>query len=1230
MKKIRIFKRKNFMKINTIVIVLLFTFILVSGSSISLTLKNISTSNNYNFKEIGEKISNGLASRNRKLISQTYIKINDKQSFLIEPLDDRMYGYNAYDSSGQLLEGPVWFIFDDPGTIEQIAPTQSDDFIAGATYTGCDKRWLGCENGSGKIWEIDIDTGEMTLVGGGGENLNSLAFDPFYNRCYGSGDDNYLYEIDIYTGEQTQIGAFGSGVQYMIGMAFSLDGVLYGWDLGNDKLWTIDTDTGEATEVGPLGIDLNYAQDGAFDYGTGTLWLTAYNSSMGGFLAYYDLDTEELEVIDNFQGGAQITGSIILNEWLCPEHDMALKNIDYPETGPATPNMDMQITVRNEGNNTETFDAQMEIINYQPGALLMEEGFEGDFPPEGWETDSWTQCYNNCSPDPPCACAYKYDQEQYYDNNITSKAVNASEYKKCNLGFYFGADLLYPQYCSFYVKYRRNENDSWKDITPWDNPLGGYFEGGYTSVSIVCFPEHCGEALQIKWEYIGYYYYYNYFVLDSVTIEGCNSYEEYAEVVEDITLAPGKKMEIEFPPWTPPQWQDPEFENTWVNYLVHAFVMLNGDHNPSNDKKEKLIDLYFGFFHDVGCNNVSRAESGPAQTLPVTGHIKNFGQYNESGFKTYIEISELDNDNFAELITEDFSDSTFPPNAWTKTHNNWMYSSTNYAGGTTGEARFYYYPYSTDIFRLYTPLLNTSEFEIIEIEFKHFVDHFFTPYILKLETSQDGINWDTLWKIEPTENVGPELINILTDKNIGSNLYVSWTFDGISYNIDNWYIDDIIIKGYNLVDPEYEDELDISTIEPGEELEVNFNDWTPEFLQYETTGIKKYIVKAWTQLENPTDQNPDNDLFKKLITLDYFHDVGIKNISSPSIPCNSCSKSKTYAPPMPEIYIPAGTEDIDVIVENNGTFPELDLYGTKVYSDEIADIDLEEPVGGTKLLNFDDYTFVDQGVYALYCDLPLEIDDFPENNEKDIIIGVDDSGPYSWIEEIDPPEPDGENGWYVSDVEVTICAEDPEIAPGIPGSGVCGFFVLYNGGSGQFIPGNCITIIIGDDGNDILIEYWAVDCVDNLESTHHSFTIDMDQTVPKIDLTYEVSGNKWLGWEFIFTATATDIMSGMDYVEFYLNEVLQETIIGPGPEYTWTIRYEPLPRAIFTATAYDKAGLFSSDEIIDPRTNTHSYSKNSQILSKISLSQYSFNLLLLRLFERFTILHQILDDFGRF
>jgi hypothetical protein len=143
--------------------------------------------------------------------------------------------------------------------------------------------------------------------------------------------------------------------------------------------------------------------------------------------------------------------------------------------------------------------------------VLLDENFSGTFPPEGWETGFFDQNNSSCcDSEPPCVRG-KYSG-QYVDNFMTSKAIDASNYEKCIIKFYFGANF-YGHHVCVYLKYRRNETSPWIDITPWSLPMGEVCE--YYEVDIAYDPEGCGESLQIKWEYLGYYYYY----LDAICID---------------------------------------------------------------------------------------------------------------------------------------------------------------------------------------------------------------------------------------------------------------------------------------------------------------------------------------------------------------------------------------------------------------------------------------------------------------------------------------------------------------------------------------------------------------------------------------------------------------------------------------------------------------------------------------------------------------------------------------
>jgi hypothetical protein len=180
----------------------------------------------------------------------------------------------------------------------------------------------------------------------------------------------------------------------------------------------------------------------------------------------------------------------------------------------------------------------------------------------------------------------------------------------------------------------------------------------------------------------------------------------------------------------------------------------------------------------------------------------------------------------------------------------------------------------------------------------------------------------------------------------------------------------------------------------------------------------------------------------------------------------------------------------------------------------------------------------------------------------------------------------GLNNWYVSDVFFNFTYECDEIAD---------IFYWIDGG-----PWLTYTepFYLKDDGKDISIEWSAADHEGNYSEADGPFFCNIDQTKPDIALSYEVGpGNPYQGWEFTFTATAEDVMSGMERVEFYKNDVLQETVYGPGPEYSWSFMYFPEPSVSFSAMAYDNAGNSEWDSI-----------PNCADINNLGLSYYKNNL----------------------
>jgi hypothetical protein len=319
-------------------------------------------------------------------------------------------------------------------------------------------------------------------------------------------------------------------------------------------------------------------------------------------------------------------------------------------------------------------------------------------------------------------------------------------------------------------------------------------------------------------------------------------------------------------------------------------------------------------------------------------------------------------------------------------------------------------------------------------------------------------------------------------------------------------------------------------------------------------------------------------------------------------------------PPGISAYIQPGTQTISAVAKNLGVWPELDLdchaeiweyitdpeNGTKQYEDDEIDIDLEEPLGGEVPLTFEDFTFAYEGRYGLFLDMPDATDDFPKNNKKSWGIGVDATPPES-LHAIDPPIPDGENGWYVSDLEVTLTASDPLVED--VSSGVKEIKYQVGDGPVQTIDGaaGSFLITVADDNENIEVTYWAIDNVGNVEPANLiEPLIDMDQTVPQIDLQYEViEGNPIEGWLLEFTATCNDVTSGMDRVEFFLNAKHQSTVSGSGPEYKWSFVYHQDFSVDIRADAYDIAGNMEFDIVEDPTPTNY---------NNFNINQYSMKL----------------------
>lgn len=144
----------------------------------------------------------------------------------------------------------------------------------------------------------------------------------------------------------------------------------------------------------------------------------------------------------------------------------------------------------------------------------------------------------------------------------------------------------------------------------------------------------------------------------------------------------------------------------------------------------------------------------------------------------------------------DFSGS-FPPAGWTidAYAANWSTNNTNNAGGTPPEATF---SWSNNIgqSRLISPATDLTGITELKVYFRHMLDHYSGPYSIGVATRSGGGNWNTVWEIvNPTGNIGPaEVFLVINNSDVGTaDFQICWFVSGNFYNLDYWYIDDILV-----------------------------------------------------------------------------------------------------------------------------------------------------------------------------------------------------------------------------------------------------------------------------------------------------------------------------------------------------------------------------------------------------------------------------------------------------
>lgn len=158
------------------------------------------------------------------------------------------------------------------------------------------------------------------------------------------------------------------------------------------------------------------------------------------------------------------------------------------------------------------------------------------------------------------------------------------------------------------------------------------------------------------------------------------------------------------------------------------------------------------------------------------------------------------------VLNEEFSGTVWPPTGWSiiNQSSNWARSQSNNAGGTAPEARMSWSPQFNGVTRLVSPELNLVGKTQVIVKFRHNVDHYSANFQIGLATRSGGALgiWNNIWtQTVNTSVMAEQKIFVVENSDVNtSDFQICLFFNGNSYNINYWYIDNVEINLVNELD----------------------------------------------------------------------------------------------------------------------------------------------------------------------------------------------------------------------------------------------------------------------------------------------------------------------------------------------------------------------------------------------------------------------------------------------
>ena len=148
------------------------------------------------------------------------------------------------------------------------------------------------------------------------------------------------------------------------------------------------------------------------------------------------------------------------------------------------------------------------------------------------------------------------------------------------------------------------------------------------------------------------------------------------------------------------------------------------------------------------------------------------------------------------LLQESFDGNTLP-SGWSIVGqtSNWSVSATNNAGGQANEMKLDWSPQFNGTTRLVTPAIDLTGINSVVFSFKHALDNYQSTNTIGIATSSDGgTTWNQAWSQGYSTSGSWTVSENINTSDMGhANVQFCIYYNGSSYNINDWYFDDISV-----------------------------------------------------------------------------------------------------------------------------------------------------------------------------------------------------------------------------------------------------------------------------------------------------------------------------------------------------------------------------------------------------------------------------------------------------